>query len=101
MIRRAPGAPRTDTPVPYTTRCRSYGYLTATGVVQAADAAVADEKLRLAARAIEARGFVVVPETLNSVEAWLSSLPGHVYANVRQWLVSTLNLAHQIGRAHV
>jgi len=72
----------------------AYGYLTATVVVQDAEAAVADEKLRLVARAIEARGFVVVPETLNSVEAWLSSLPGHVYANVRQWLVSTLNLAH-------
>jgi type IV secretion system protein VirB4 len=28
------------------------------------------------------------------VEAWLSSLPGHVYANVRQPLVHTLNLAH-------
>ncbi|MBO9357438.1 conjugal transfer protein TrbE [Bordetella petrii] len=72
----------------------AYGYLTATVVVRDTDAAVADEKLRMAVRAIEARGFVVVPETLNSVEAWLSSLPGHVYANVRQWLVSTLNLAH-------
>ncbi len=72
----------------------AYGLLTATVVVMDSDAAVADEKLRLAARAIEARGFVVVPETLNAVEAWLSSLPGHVYANVRQWPVSTLNLAH-------
>src|SRR3546814_832657 len=72
----------------------AYGYVTATVVVRDKNAAVADEKLRLAARAIESRGFVVVPETLNAVEAWLSSLPGHVYANVRQWLVSTLNLAH-------
>ncbi|MFM9870260.1 MULTISPECIES: conjugal transfer protein TrbE [Alcaligenaceae] len=72
----------------------AYGYLTATAVVRDREAALADEKLRLAARAIEARGFVAVPETLNAVEAWLSSLPGHVYANVRQWLVSTLNLAH-------
>jgi type IV secretion system protein VirB4 len=50
--------------------------------------------LRLAERAIQGRGFVTVPETLNAVEAWLSSLPGHVYANVRQPVVSTLNLAH-------
>ena len=28
------------------------------------------------------------------MEAWLGSLPGHVYANVRQPLVHTLNLAH-------
>ena len=31
---------------------------------------------------------------MNAVEAWLSSLPGQVYANVRQPLVHTLNLAH-------
>ena len=31
---------------------------------------------------------------LNAVEAWLGSLPGHAYANVRQPIVHTLNLAH-------
>src|SRR5438309_5594364 len=35
-------------------------------------------------------------ETVNAVEAWLGSLPGHAYANVRQPPVSTLNLAHMI-----
>ena len=45
-------------------------------------------------RVIQGRGFTTSPETLNAVEAWLSSIPGHVYANVRQPLVSTLNLAH-------
>ncbi len=35
-------------------------------------------------------------ETVNAVEAWLGSLPGHVYANVRQPPVSTLNIAHMI-----
>ena len=29
-------------------------------------------------------------------EAWLGSLPGHVYANVRQPPISTLNLAHMM-----
>src|SRR5205085_11503702 len=38
--------------------------------------------------------FTAMRERLNAVEAWLSSLPGHVYANVRQPLVHTLNLAH-------
>jgi len=79
----------------------AYGDITATVVVCDADPAVADEKRRLAARAIEARGFVVVSETLNAVEAWLSSLPGHVYANVRQWPVSTLNLAHMVPASAV
>ena len=35
-------------------------------------------------------------ETVNAIEAWLGSLPGHVYANVRQPPVSTINLAHMI-----
>ena len=35
-------------------------------------------------------------ETINAVDAWLGSLPGHVYANVRQPPISTLNLAHMI-----
>jgi len=35
-------------------------------------------------------------ESVNAVEAWLGSLPGHVYANVRQPPLSTLNLAHMI-----
>ncbi|MEL8014124.1 hypothetical protein AAG636_32825, partial [Pseudomonas aeruginosa] len=42
------------------------------------------------------RGFVTMPETLNAVDAWLSSLPGNAYANVRQPILSTLNLAHMM-----
>jgi type IV secretion system protein VirB4 len=71
-----------------------FGYATATITVWDENAALADEKLRAAERVIQGRGFVAVPETLNAVEAWLSSLPGHAYANVRQPVVSTLNLAH-------
>ena len=32
-------------------------------------------------------------ETVNTVEAWLGSLPGHVHANVRRPLLHSLNLA--------
>lgn len=72
----------------------AYGYVTATVTVFDRDATAADDKLRAAERVIQGRGFVTIPETLNSVEAWLSSIPGHAYANVRQPIVSTLNLAH-------
>jgi type IV secretion system protein TrbE len=72
----------------------AYGYFTATVTVMGATAAAADDKLRSVERAIQSRGFVTMPETLNAVDAWLSSIPGHVYANVRQPIVSTLNLAH-------
>ena len=72
----------------------AFGYLTATVTVLDTDVTAADEKLRMAERLIQGRGFVTIPETLNAVEAWLSSIPGNAYANVRQPIVSTLNLAH-------
>jgi type IV secretion system protein VirB4 len=73
-----------------------FGYVTATVSVWDQDAQVANERLRAVERTIQSRGFVAVPETLNAVEAWLSSVPGQVYANVRLPIVSTLNLAHLI-----
>jgi type IV secretion system protein VirB4 len=72
----------------------AFGYLTSTVTVMDADPTAAEQKLRAVERALQGRGLVTIAETLNSVEAWLSSLPGHVYANVRQPIVSTLNLAH-------
>jgi len=47
-------------------------------------------------RIINNLGFTCIRENVNAVEAWLGSLPGHVYANIRQPLVHTLNLAHLI-----
>jgi len=74
----------------------AFGYLTATVTVLDTDPATADEKQRLVERVIQGRGFVTIPETLNAVDAWLSSIPGNAYANVRQPIVSTLNLAHMM-----
>ena len=72
----------------------AFGYLTTTITVADRDPAAADEKVRAVERVVNGLGFTVKRERLNAVEAWLSSLPGQVYANVRQPLVHTLNLAH-------
>jgi len=71
-------------------------YVTATVTVWDADPRAADEKLRLVEKVIQGRDFTAMVETVNAVDAWLGSLPGHVYANVRQPPISTLNLAHMI-----
>jgi type IV secretion system protein VirB4 len=71
-------------------------FVTATITVWDTDPASADEKLRLVEKVIQGRDFTCMIETVNAVEAWLGSLPGHVYANVRQPPISTLNLAHMI-----
>src|SRR5450432_175369 len=74
----------------------SFGYLTATITVWDTDLQHARRKLQAVKQAVQSRGFVVRDETINGREAWLGSLPGHVYANVRRPLVSSLNLAHLI-----
>jgi type IV secretion system protein TrbE len=71
-------------------------YVTATVTVWDQDARTADEKLRLVEKVIQGRDFTCIIESVNAVEAWLGSLPGHVYANVRQPPISSLNLAHMI-----
>ena len=71
-------------------------FVTATVTVWDGDPRAADEKLRLVEKVIQGRDFTCMIETVNAVEAWLGSLPGHVYANVRQPPISTLNLAHMI-----
>lgn len=72
----------------------SFGFLTATVTVWDRDLKVARHKLQAVKQVIQGRGFTVRDETLNSRDAWLGSLPGHVYANVRRPLLSSLNLAH-------
>ncbi|MGW1419889.1 conjugal transfer protein TrbE [Bradyrhizobium manausense] len=76
-------------------------FVTATITVWDGDPGAADEKLRLVEKVIQGRDFTCMIETVNAVEAWLGSLPGHVYANVRQPPVSTLNLAHMIPMSAV
>ena len=71
-------------------------FVTATVTVWDDDPRIADEKLRLIEKVIQGRDFTCMAESVNAVEAWLGSLPGHAYANVRQPPVSTLNLAHMI-----
>jgi len=72
----------------------AFGYLTTTITVTDKNRAAVEEKVRTVERIVNGLGFTTIRESVNAVEAWLSSLPGHVYANVRQPLIHTLNLAH-------
>jgi len=74
----------------------AFGYVTITVTVMDVNIATVDEKVRAVERVINGLGFTTIRESINAVEAWLGSLPGHLYANVRQPLIHTLNLAHLI-----
>ena len=71
-----------------------FGHLTATLTVWDEDRQTAEDRVRAVEGIVNGLGFTCIRETVNAVEAWLGSLPGHVYANVRQPMVHTLNLAH-------
>ncbi|MES2056905.1 MAG: conjugal transfer protein TrbE, partial [Pseudomonadota bacterium] len=71
-----------------------FGYLTTTITVADDDRQRVEDKVRAVERIVNGLGFTTMRESVNAVEAWLSSLPGHLYANVRHPLVHTLNLAH-------
>ncbi|MGV7120449.1 conjugal transfer protein TrbE [Sphingopyxis sp. 550A] len=72
----------------------AFGYLTTTITVSDVSRPQVEDKIREVERIVGGLGFTTIHEGVNAVEAWLSSLPGHAYANVRQPIVHTLNLAH-------
>lgn len=74
----------------------SFGFFTATLSVWSLDRKIADERINKVISSINRLGFTCHRETINSFEAWLSSIPGHLYANVRKPVVHTLNLAHMV-----
>ena len=72
----------------------SYGYFTAAVVLWDEDPGALELKARAVEKIINGLGFTTATETMNSVETWLGSLPGHCRANVRRPILNTLNLAH-------
>jgi type IV secretion/conjugal transfer VirB4 family ATPase len=71
-------------------------YVTASLTVWDDDPRIAEDRLRLVEKTVQGRDFTCMRESVNAIEAWLGGLPGHVYANVRQPPISTLNLAHMM-----
>jgi type IV secretion system protein VirB4 len=74
----------------------SYGYYTMTITLLNKNEKIVNEQSRQVERIINGLGFTTITESINSVEAWLSSIPGQAYANVRKPLINTLNLSHLI-----
>jgi type IV secretion system protein TrbE len=72
----------------------SYGYFTAAVIVADENPKALELKTRAVEKTINSLGLVTITESINAVEAWLGSLPGHCRANVRRPILNTLNLAH-------
>lgn len=68
------------------------GYFTPTITLMGEDPDALAAQVRQVESLVNRAGFVAKVEDLNAVEAWLGSLPGQAYADLRRPLVSTLNL---------
>ncbi|MGC9216495.1 conjugal transfer protein TrbE [Acidithiobacillus sp.] len=68
-----------------------YGHFTATVVLMDANLNALTEKVRITEAYLNNAGFVALKESTNAVEAYLGSIPGHTWENVRKPLMHSLN----------
>jgi type IV secretion/conjugal transfer VirB4 family ATPase len=71
----------------------SYGYYTPVIILFDESREALQDKAEAVRRLIQAEGFGSRIETLNATEAFLGSLPGNWYCNIREPLINTRNLA--------
>lgn len=79
----------------------AYGYYSANIIVFHEDSQKLEEGLKEVKSALEKLGFMARVETINVVEAYLGSLPGFIYPNLRRPIINTLNLAHLLPIASI
>ena len=69
------------------------GYYTSVVVLMSEDRAHLERAARHIEKAINALGFSARTETINTMDAFMGTLPGHGVENVRRPLLNTMNLA--------
>ena len=69
------------------------GYYTSVVVLMDEDRKQLEVSARQVERAVNRLGFAARTETINTMDAYLGSLPGHGVENVRRPLLNTMNLA--------
>ncbi|MHB0951999.1 MAG: conjugal transfer protein TrbE [Allorhizobium sp.] len=74
----------------------AFGYYTPVIVVFDEDRDRLRDKTEAVRRLVQAEGFGARIETLNATEAYLGSLPGNWYCNIREPLINTRNLSDLI-----
>lgn len=70
-----------------------YGYYTSVVILLSSDREMLEAQARDVKNTIQGLGFTARIESVNTIEAWLGSLPSHALENVRRPLINTLNVA--------
>lgn len=79
----------------------TYGYYTSVVILMNEDRELLEQTSRNVKRIINNLHFSARVETVNTVEAYLGSLPGHVIQNIRRPLLNTLQLADMLPLSSV
>lgn len=79
----------------------SAGYFTACLILMDEDRSEVERCARMAEKSINSLGFGARIETINTLDAFFGSLPGHGVENVRRPLVNSLNVAHLIPSSSI
>ena len=78
-----------------------YGYYTSVVILMETDREKLEDSARQFKRLINNLGFNARLETVNTVEAWLGSLPGHSAPNLRRPMMHTMHLADMLPLSSV
>jgi type IV secretion system protein VirB4 len=70
-----------------------FGLYTSTLILMDDDINRLNTSKKVLIKLIENKGFSVRSESVNAVEAYLGSLPGHGFENIRKQIISTINLS--------
>lgn len=73
-----------------------FGYYTSTIILLDNQQDQLNDYIKAIQQRLEMNGFVSRVETINALEAWLGSLPGHGYHNIRRPLIHSLNFADML-----
>jgi len=71
-----------------------YGFMTKVVVLMNKDKEILDENARTIRRQLQQLGYLIRYESVNAVDSYLGSLPGHGYYNLRRPLMDSLTLAN-------
>ena len=73
-----------------------FGYWNSQLVLFHEDVVVLETVAKALKRYIEQCGFSILSETVNAMDAWLGTIPGHGSCNIRRLFISSYNFAHFI-----
>lgn len=79
----------------------SQGFYTCSIILTGDTEAEVDEKVELIVKKIDSMGFTTIVESINSVQAFLGSIPGNITNNIRRPILNSITLSHLLPTSSV